>query len=327
MRERAIVWIGVLLVAGCLDKGPDFFLPFGFDEEIPTTGGVGGRVTVDGSGTPGVAVGVSGAVGRTATTGADGTYAVDGLPAGSYTVSVTAPSGTTCPDPRTVQVPAGGTATADFDCRSTGGTVTGTVTVNGSPIGGATVSVDGRTATTASDGSFAIPDLAPGTYTVGATASGFQCAPVTTTVTAGGTSTVAIPCTATPPSGAEIAGSYRLDGVIRGTDGCGTGSTITNPGPITIRAEGSGGTTLVTIESDADVSGAYQPGTEWTGSGTTTVSSGGSTFTLRETVRGTWEREPDGTIVLRGTLTLELFDAGGTKVCESVYDATYRRTG
>ena len=53
-------------------------------------------------------------------------------------------------------------------------------------------------------------------------------------------------------------------------------------GPVTaVDAPSSAETSLT-----ADVAGTYQPGQEWTGSGTTTVSSGGSTFTLRETVRG-----------------------------------------
>lgn len=327
MRARAMFLIGALAAAGCLDKGPDFFFPFGFDEEIPTTGSLTGRVTVEGTGTSGIGIQVSGPVNRTATTGAGGTYSVDGLPAGQYTVSVTAPTGTTCDGPKSAQVPSGGTATADFSCQSTGGTVTGTVTVDDAPIEGAMVTLDGLTATTGSDGTFTIENVPAGQYTVSATADGHECETRTTTVSDGETSTVDIPCTATPPSGSEIAGSYRLDGTIRGTDACGTGTTITNPGPITIRTEGSNGTTAIVIESDADVAGTYQPGQEWTGSGTTTVQSGGSTFTLRETVRGTWGREPDGTIVFRGTLTFELFASGGTKVCESVYDVVYRKTG
>jgi hypothetical protein len=210
----------------------------------------------------------------------------------------------------------------DFDCTTTPatGTVTGTVTANGSPVSGATVALDGRTATTDANGTFSFTNVDPDTYTVAVTADGFTCDPRTTTVTAGQTSTVDVTCTASAPSGTEIAAQpYSLSGTIQGTDACGLGTTISNPGPITIRFDPA--TNTVTIESDADVAGVYTPGQPWTGTGESTFSSGGMTFVLRETAMGTWQRS-SGMIVLPGTLTFEVFQ-GTTEVCESRYDATY----
>lgn len=307
----------------CDPKRSSFFDPID-DDLIPGLGDIFGTVTVDGQGRSGVTVTVRQGtqVVGTATTDANGDYEVINLDPGTYTVSIGAIAGAGCPGDQTAAVIADDDTRVDFDCTTTPttGTVTGTVTAGGSPIQGATVALDGRTATTDANGAFTFTDVGPDSYTVTATADGFTCDPQTTTVSAGQTSMVDVSCTSSAPSGTEIAANpYRLMGTLMGTDGCGLGSTISNPGPITIRFDPA--TNTVTIESDADVAGTYVAGQPWTGTGETSFSSGGMSFILRETAMGTWQRS-GGTVMLPGTLRFEIFQ-GSTKQCESAYNATY----
>ena len=61
----------------------------------------------------------------TTTTGSNGGYQFTNVNAGSAQVTMTPPANTTCPTPqRDVMVPAGGTATADFDCTTSSSTFT-----------------------------------------------------------------------------------------------------------------------------------------------------------------------------------------------------------
>jgi hypothetical protein len=329
MRSRlgrvVLVALAAALTLGgeCDPKRSSFFDPID-DDLIPGLGDIFGTVTVDGEGRSGLTVTVrQGAqVVGTATTDANGDYEVINLDPGTYTVSIGAIADASCPGDRTATVVADDDTRVDFDCTTTPttGTVTGTVTANGSPVPGATVALDGRTATTDANGAFSFTAVDAGTHTVTVTADGFSCDPRTTTVTAGQTSTVDVSCASTAPSGTEIAANpYRLMGTLMGTDGCGFGGTISNPGPITIRFDPA--TNTVTIESDADVAGTYAAGQPWTGTGESTFSSGGMSFVLRETAMGTWQRS-SGTVVLPGILRFEIFQ-GSTEQCESAYNATY----
>jgi hypothetical protein len=312
-----------VLGGDCNPKPASLFDPIDGDL-IPGQGDIFGTVTVDGAGRSGVTVTVRQGtqVVATATTDGDGDYEVINLDPGTYTVSIGSIAGASCPGDQTAAVVADDDTRVDFACTSTPttGSVTGTVTAGGSPVANATAVLDGRTATTDANGAFSFANVDPGSYTVTVTAEGFICDPRTTTVTAGQTSTVDVTCTVPAPSGTEIAAQpYSLSGTIQGTDACGFGATISNPGPITIRFDPA--TNTVTIESDAEVAGVYAPGQAWTGTGQTTFSSGGMTLVLRETAAGTWQWM-DGTIALPGTLTFEVFQ-GATEVCESRYNATY----
>ena len=325
-----LVVLGLLTaVAACDQKTGRFFIPVAIEDGLdPTTGDIFGQVTVDGIPRSGVTVTVSrnGTVVDTAVTDTNGEYEFLELDPGTYTVSIGTISGATCPGEQTAQVVADVEREVDFACTSTPttGTVTGTVNLDGSPVEGVTVALDGRTATTDANGMFSFTMVDPGSYAVTASISGAECPPQTTTVSANMTSTITIECTTSGLSGSEIAAvDYSLMGTIMGTDGCGIGMTISNPGPIDVESETMSGSTFVTIVSDANVRGMYLPGQPWTGTGETTISSGTMTFTLRESVMGTWVRQ-GGLVTLSGTLLFEIFD-GTTKVCESGYDATYQQ--
>jgi hypothetical protein len=99
------------------------------------TGTVSGTVTVNGSGESGVTVTLR--MGEmtigTTTTGTGGTYTFLNVATGTKTVELTPPSGATCPAPQDVNVPADGTATANFDCTRPSGDFT--VGLNDPPPG------------------------------------------------------------------------------------------------------------------------------------------------------------------------------------------------
>jgi hypothetical protein len=125
-----------------------------------------------------------------------------------------------------------------------------------------------------------------------------------------------------PPQ--EFPLGLRLDGTLQSGQGeCAWAPTISNPGPISLVTEVVDGKTFLTIQSDADVRGEYNPETgEWTGSGETQVD---SSYRLRETIEGVWETEEDGSVVLRGTMTFELIMASsGQVMCTGVYQVEFR---
>jgi large repetitive protein len=122
---------------------------------------------------------------RTTTTGSDGGYAFTGLPAGTWTVDVTVPSGrtvTTPPEPRAVPVAAGAdVGDVDFGLQVTTGAIGDLLYVDedgdgtrdaGEPgLAGVQVTLTApgqptRTTTSATDGSYSFTGLAAGTYTV-----------------------------------------------------------------------------------------------------------------------------------------------------------------
>lgn len=79
-RACAVVFvvIATAIGAGC-DEGEDLLAP-------TVEGTIGGVVTIDGAGAPGVTVAMSN--GRTATTGAAGAFLFARVEAGAYTVSI-----------------------------------------------------------------------------------------------------------------------------------------------------------------------------------------------------------------------------------------------
>jgi len=165
----------------------------------------------------------------TAVSGPDGTYTIDNVPAGSYTgvASLKPQFGNAAPvqaDPTTgfITVPSGGTAPADFVLMAQPATLTGIVFLdangdgtldNGETgIAGASVSlvpsVKGGTApaavTTGADGSYTITGIAPGSYTLSVTKTGFTTnASPTLTFVAGDAQTRNVPLIVAviPPNG------------------------------------------------------------------------------------------------------------------------------
>lgn len=211
----------------------------------PTTGSVAGVVTVNGTGTAGIAVAVGA---RSATTGAGGAYRIDGIAPGSATATVAAPSGATCsPSAIQVVVAAGAVATANFACTApTVGSLAGVVTINGTPTGGFAISSGSRFATTNGAGAYRIDSLPPGNLlaTLIEVPPGVTCNPSSqgVVITAGQVTTANFACTrptfgslagvvtvnGTPTGGFAIsaggrfattsgAGAYRIDSLVPGS--------------------------------------------------------------------------------------------------------------
>jgi hypothetical protein len=168
----------------------------------PTTGTITGRVVV--ADQPRQGAGVS-AGGRSATSGADGSFTITEVPTGQQMVSTTL-TGHVC-EVKTANVTAGQTSNVgDIDCapQPTTGTITGRVVVGGQPRQGAVVTAGGRSATSGADGTFTITEVPTGSQTVSTTLTNHTCESKTANVTAGQTSNVGDINCAPQPTGFAV---------------------------------------------------------------------------------------------------------------------------
>jgi hypothetical protein len=153
----------------------------------------------DGAAISGATVSITGPASRSATTNANGAFTIANLPVGSYQVTATAADFEPTTTTATITRDASTTVTlrlAPVEVAPTVGSIAGSVVDDdtSAPISGAAVTVtQGATeitaVTTAADGTFAAPDLTPGTYTVTATADDYDTASTDVTVVAGETVT------------------------------------------------------------------------------------------------------------------------------------------
>ena len=151
---------------------------------------VSGTVTGAGAGVGGIQVVLtpaSGGAAFTAVTTGDGSYEVDGLPPGNYTLDVAAPAGWTPPPPRTITVTGAGLTGQDV-ALSRPGALGGAVTLDGAPAAGVSLTVDGPSGTqslqTDAEGQYFLDTLPAGSYTITLTVPGGAVAagPTTRTV-------------------------------------------------------------------------------------------------------------------------------------------------
>jgi len=156
----------------------------------PKTGSLAGKVTDASTGLPisDATITAVGPENRSTSTTGNGTYSLDEVLVGDYTVTASAPGYISDSKPVTVHenVP----ATVDLALTLLPGTVSGVVkdSSTGDPIAGATVTVDGMSATTNSSGGYMVSDVPVGTYNVTVSADGYQSSSQTDiTVTAGET--------------------------------------------------------------------------------------------------------------------------------------------
>jgi alpha-tubulin suppressor-like RCC1 family protein/pimeloyl-ACP methyl ester carboxylesterase len=148
-----------------------------------TTSSISGRVT-DAGNNPISGVTVSDGTGHTATTDGDGNYTLSGLAAGTYTITPSKSGYTFSPTSRNVTVPPDATG-QNFTGTPFTYSISGRVTdSNNNPISGVSVSDGaGHTATTDSNGYYALGGLAAGTYTVTPSKSGYTFSPASRSVT------------------------------------------------------------------------------------------------------------------------------------------------
>ena len=155
---------------------------------------------------------ISGAVvtvgSKTATTSSTGVYTIADVPAGAQTVVITAAGYSDWSG--TATVTAGGTVTLNASLTALPGAVSGTVTkTGGAAVASATVSIAGKTATTASNGTYSITGITAGTYTMTVSATGYSNWSGSVVITAGGTTTQNVTLTGVNTfTGNEYSGLY-----------------------------------------------------------------------------------------------------------------------
>ncbi|WP_460764631.1 carboxypeptidase regulatory-like domain-containing protein [Lysobacter fragariae] len=146
------------------------------------TSALRGHVTRSNNGNPlaGVAVQVSGPLNTQTQTDAQGDYELMGLPAGNYSIQVSLAGYQTLTQvaelPSRTVVKFSPALTPDGQTPPSDASATGVVVkaADGSPIAGATVQVNGQSATTDAQGRFGLSALTPGAFTGGAQATGFD---------------------------------------------------------------------------------------------------------------------------------------------------------
>jgi hypothetical protein len=255
---------------------------------IATGGQLNGTV-VDANGSPisGVTVTANGGYAPTSLTMSTdplGKFASGWISTGTYTVAASATGFTSASTSATLTP--GQTTNVSLTLSggspppATTGAIAGTVTsaVDGRALASATVTAAGQSALTDSSGTYRITGVAPGTYTVSASLSGWQTNSTTVAVTSGTTSTANI----------QLATTGRITGTIKTSSGARvSGATVTFSGGVIPN------TTSVFTNSAGNYTSAWIP----VGSYTVTVTKSGLT-----TRTGTATVTPGGKYVLNFTM-------------------------
>lgn len=210
-------------------------------------GNVTGTV-IEGSGQPLSGATVS-AVGLTTSTAADGSYALNNLPAGQTTIKASL-TGFQSGSATVTVVAATTTAAPAITLVSSSGSITGSVkTTAGAAIAGASVGYGGGTATTDANGNYTLTGVPVGTVQLGASASGFQSVTQSVTVSGGATSTANFTLTAAPAGGTvtgKITNASSGAIVASATVSWSGGSTTSNTGGIYTLTNVTAGTQNIT---------------------------------------------------------------------------------
>ena len=289
----------------------------------------------------GATVSYTGAHGSGSTsTNSSGAYTLSGVPAGSYTVSVSE-TGFTSPASQPVTVTSGSTATANFTMTANsgiGGTLTnsdssalGTVTVTYTGTNGST----GHGSLNTSTSPYAFTGVPPGTYNVSASEPGFTSPPSQkVTVLANGTATANFVIAAQAQAaigGTVTGGTNGIQGATvayTGPNGSGTTQTSDSLGDYQLTAVPDG--TYSVTASDT----GFEPETftvTVTGTGTTSQSfvlATGTNGSIAGTVTDAQTAQPISGVVVKASSTsyTATTDASGNYVIENVAPASYSLT-
>ncbi len=226
----------------------------------PTAAGaITGQVTDSSTGAA-----ISGATvsysGGSTTTDSSGNYTLSNVAPGSYTVTAAATNYVSASS--TASVTSGNATTLNFQLNpapgNTPGMLQGRVTniSTGGAVSGATVSFSGGSTTTDSSGNYSFSNVAPGTYTVTASHTGFFNVTHSVTLASGATATLNFAMA----TGGKIAGTV--------TDSSGaaiSGASVTL----------TGGVISTTVHTTTNSSGAYNSNWMPVGTYTVTVSASG----------------------------------------------------
>ncbi len=128
---------------------------------------------------------------RTVTADASGNFVFPNLSNGVYAVTPAKSGSIFTPANQSVTVNGGNITGTNFTATAAAGAIAGTVTnSSGTVIAGATLSYTGGSTTSASNGTYTLPNVPVGTVTVTATAAGYQNSAQSATVTANATTTL-----------------------------------------------------------------------------------------------------------------------------------------
>jgi len=155
----------------------------------PTAGGSGATVTL------------SGAASASTTANSSGAYSFSGLANGSYAVTPSNPGYTFSPTSQNATVNGANVTGINFTATAQTNTysISGTITLSGSGLSGASVALSGpaaANATTNSSGNYSFSGLANGTFTVTPTDSGYTFTPVNQSVNINGANQTGVNFTA-----------------------------------------------------------------------------------------------------------------------------------
>jgi outer membrane protein assembly factor BamB len=201
----------------------------------PPTFAVSGRVTISGNGLAGVAMTLTPG-GLSATTQADGSYVISGVPYGDYTLTPSLSGYSFTPPTLSVSVTSADVTGQNFTATAGTRTVSGTVLEGGSGLAGVTMTLTpgGLAATTQADGTYVIFGVGDGSYTLTPTKSWYTFTPPNRSVTVSGANVTGMDFTASPVghnvSGTVTEGGVGLAGVLMDLSGSGGGTAVTGAG-------------------------------------------------------------------------------------------------
>lgn len=226
-----------------------------------TPGSITGHVTDSSTGAA-----ISGATvsysGGSTTTDSSGNYTFNSVPAGTYNVTASQSGYTSQTGSVTVTAGAGSTLNFQLTPASTNnpGTISGQVTniSTGGAISGATVSYSGGSISTDSAGHYTLASVAPGTYNVSASHSGYFLETKSATVSSGGTSTLNF----------ALATGGKVAGTVTNSSGAAISGASVNI---------SGGSIATTVNTTTSSTGTYN--SNWIPVGTYTVTVSATGFT------------------------------------------------
>jgi hypothetical protein len=272
MARLGICLVATIALQGCEAKLDEFFAPVPNGPEGPTAGAITGTVTSSGSTLAGITVDLSGATTGNTTTDAAGAYTFDPANSGSHTLTFSGfPDYVLCGQSTlSAEVTAGQTVNADLGCEDTGG-ILGTITLDGAPYDGVTVSVldesmSETTAVTGGSGQYSSEDLLVGSYDVSVVvpAAGVECTPASQMVDVmmAQMAMADFACVTVPPSATQVEGTTDVN-LAWVSSTCGD-PLVDFSAPATISTMDSGGTITMMVDFDDNPEpsvGEYDPET------------------------------------------------------------------
>ena len=295
-----------VLIAACGDSGRGAGL-------LPATYSISGKVSGDIR--QSVNIAVSGAVSANVPTDANGNYSVSGLPNGSYTVTPSKSGYAFTQASRSVAINGDDSSGNDFTTAAVLYTVTGTV--SGAVTAGVTITVTGTTeggspfttSITTIGGSYSVPNVPNGDYTVIPAIQGHSFAPVSIAVTISAGNAAIAAFTSTVDNSVK----FNLTGTVSGDMRAGVTINVTGPVNGSASTVAGGTYTVPSLPNGTYTVSASKPGYTFGAGISATINdadSSGNNFTAAAvlySISGTIS----GDVTTGGTITVAGTTEGG----------------